>query len=41
MMPGAEAVTVFHAFIKKAQKTPLNKIRIAKKRLKEIHDEKT
>jgi phage-related protein len=32
-------VLVFHAFVKKTQRTPFSEIRVARKRLKEILDE--
>jgi phage-related protein len=36
----ADSVFIFHAFAKKTQKTPLQEIALAQKRLKEMLDEK-
>lgn len=36
----ADEVLVFHAFVKKTEKTPKNEIDAGKKRLKELLDEK-
>ena len=36
-----EAVLVFHAFVKKTQKTPVLEIELGKKRLKELLNEKS
>ncbi len=36
----AEAILIFHAFIKKTEKTPTQEIETAKKRLKEMLNEK-
>src|SRR5437870_5018387 len=33
-------ILVFHAFVKKTQKTPLQEIELGRKRLKEMRDEK-
>ena len=33
-------ILVFHAFVKRTQKTPLQAIELGRKRLKEMHDEK-
>lgn len=35
-----EAVIVFHAFLKTTQSTPVREIRLARKRLQEVLDEK-
>ena len=35
----AEGILVFHAFVKKAQKTPEAELRLARKRLKEMQDD--
>jgi phage-related protein len=35
-----QGILVFHAFVKKAQKTPLQEIELGRKRLKEMRDEK-
>jgi phage-related protein len=37
----SRGVLVFHAFVKKTQKTPLQEIELGKQRLKEMLDEKT
>ena len=34
-------IVVLHTFIKKTQKTPLKELKIARKRLKEVHSEDT
>jgi phage-related protein len=34
-----EGILVLHAFVKKTQQTPPSEIQLARKRLKEIHDE--
>ncbi len=36
-----DSVLIFHAFVKKTQKTPASEIALAQKRLKEIFDEKS
>lgn len=36
-----KGILIFHAFVKNTQKTPVREIRIARKRLKELLDEKT
>ena len=35
----AEGILVFHAFVKKTQKTPEAELRLARKRLKEMQDD--
>ena len=37
----AEAILVFHAFVKKTQRTPPVEIRLARQRLKELIDEES
>ena len=37
----ARGIWVFHAFVKKTQKTPLQEIALGRTRLKEMRDEKT
>src|SRR2546425_800052 len=37
----ARGILVFHAFVKKTQRTPLQEIELGRKRLKEMLDEKT
>jgi phage-related protein len=36
----ADEILIFHAFIKKTEKTPQNEIDVARKRMKELLDEK-
>lgn len=36
----ADSVLIFHAFVKKTQRTPAHEIALARKRLKEMLDEK-
>ena len=37
----ADSILIFHAFSKKTQKTPINEIALAQRRLKEILDEES